>query len=56
MVIHFSDKIGTVSVLCSLSVMDFYGLKKCTKSTTLREIPVRDDDSGPNGKLHSYRQ
>ena len=22
----------------------------------LREIPVRDDDSGPNGKLLSYRQ
>ena len=24
--------------------------------STLRVIPVRDDDSGPNGKLLSYRQ
>ena len=25
-------------------------------ASTGREIPVRDDDSGPNGKLLSYRQ
>ena len=25
-------------------------------SGTLREIPVRDDDSEPNGKLLSYQQ
>ena len=26
------------------------------KNPTLREIPVRDDNYGPNGKLLSYRQ
>ena len=25
-------------------------------ASTLREIPVRDDESGPKGKLLSYRQ
>ena len=27
----------------------------CAREGTLREIPVHDDNSGPNGKLLSYR-
>ena len=56
----FIIKNKTITTIIFLSIEklseNIFSECRVQRDPTLREMPVRDDDSGPNGELLSYRQ